>query len=337
MPITPQRRLDGALLLFGLLALTQAGHLLEHLVQVIQWDVLGLSGDDAGGLLRALDTEWVHYLWNTLVIAATIPLVLRHRSNRWLWLALFAAGWHQVEHSYLIFQYVQTAGLPGDPGLLATGGAIAGGVPASRVDLHFFYNLVEVVPLFIAFAQVVRDRDRRAPAPIGRALAASTAGAVLVSAALIGTAAITAPDDYDGKVLAAYAADFPLPLAAPTFVPDGFHLVDGDGPWTELDLDGDGRYETNRAELMYAPQRHRGVAPLMLSMETQHDLSTLAGGYDQVRLPSGEWGWLSQRPDSPWSALLWNRDGLTLGIQAEGLTRDEILRIAASMTIIPEA
>lgn len=144
------------LALFYLLVVTQGGHLLEHLVQMVQVHVLGLSGPDASGVFTALDAEWVHFGWNTWVLVVTIPLLLRFRDNRWLWLAAAAAVWHEVEHVYLIVGHIRS-GLEADPGLLADGGALAGGVPVPRVDLHFVYNVVETLPLFIAFGVALRS------------------------------------------------------------------------------------------------------------------------------------------------------------------------------------
>jgi hypothetical protein len=47
-------------------------------------------------------------------------------------------------------------GVAGLPGLLAQGGAVVGGLPISRPDLHFLYNLIETVPLVLGFFQQVR-------------------------------------------------------------------------------------------------------------------------------------------------------------------------------------
>lgn len=149
-------RHHGWIALFYLLVVTQGGHLLEHFIQFMQVNAFGLSGEAAAGVFGALDTEWVHFVWNTWVLAATIPLVLRYRTNRWLWLALAAAVWHEVEHAYLIVEYVRT-GLEGNPGLLSEGGVVAGGLPASRVNLHFYYNLVETIPLFAAFGVTLKQ------------------------------------------------------------------------------------------------------------------------------------------------------------------------------------
>lgn len=140
----------GWLALFYTLVLTQTGHFIEHLTQMVQIHLLGLSGRDASGVFGRLDTEWVHFIWNTWVLVAVVALLFRYRDNRWLWLSLVAAGWHEIEHAYLIVHYIST-GLEGNPGLLSSGGVIAGGLPFTRPDLHFFYNVVETVPLLVAF------------------------------------------------------------------------------------------------------------------------------------------------------------------------------------------
>ncbi len=137
------------LALFYVLVITQGGHFLEHVAQMVQIH-LHLQGADARGIFGALDIEWVHFIWNTWVIIAVI-LLLRHFSrNPWLWLTLLLAGWHEMEHAYIMSVYLAT-GRAGTPGLLSQGGAIGGGLPLVRPDLHFFYNLFETLPLLMAF------------------------------------------------------------------------------------------------------------------------------------------------------------------------------------------
>ena len=143
------------LALFYGLVVTQSGHLLEHLAQMIQIHVLGLGGPDAGGVFGALDIEWVHFVWNTWVLLAVLVLLGRFGRNRWLWLTLPLSAWHEVEHAYILSVYLAT-GVSGTPGLLSHGGALAGGLPISRPDLHFFYNLIETVPLIVGFLLQVR-------------------------------------------------------------------------------------------------------------------------------------------------------------------------------------
>ncbi len=161
------------LALFYLLVVTQGGHLLEHVAQMIQIHALGLHGKEARGIFGALDIEWVHFIWNTWVLAAVALLLTRFRSNRWLWATLVLAGWHEVEH-ILVFVTYLTTGVAGSPGLLGRGGLIGGGLPVSRPDLHFLYNLIETTPLTIAFvAQLRTVYDQwlqralpRVPAPV---------------------------------------------------------------------------------------------------------------------------------------------------------------------------
>jgi hypothetical protein len=143
------------LLLFYVLAAAQSGHFLEHVAQMVQLHVLGLSGPQARGVVGALDLEWVHFVWNTGVLLAVGALAAVYRGNRWLLVTLLLAGWHELEHVVIMARYLST-GLVGTPGLLAAGGALGGGAPLARPDLHFLYNLVETVPLLLAFAFQVR-------------------------------------------------------------------------------------------------------------------------------------------------------------------------------------
>jgi hypothetical protein len=143
------------LALFYALVVTQTAHLLEHVAQMIQIHLLGLSGADARGIFGALDIEWVHFVWNSWVVLAVLVLLGRFGRNRWLQLTLLLSGWHAVEHAVIFSVYLST-GLSGTPGLLSQGGALGGGLPISRPDLHFLYNLIETVPLALAFLAQVR-------------------------------------------------------------------------------------------------------------------------------------------------------------------------------------
>jgi len=143
---------------FYLLVITQTGHFFEHVAQMIQIHVLALQGADARGIFGTLDIEWVHFVWNSWVIIAVVVLLSRFGDNRWLRLTAFLSGWHEIEHIYIFWVYMHT-GTAGLPGLLAQGGAIAGGLPLTRPDLHFLYNLIETVPLLLGFfVQVQRTQ-----------------------------------------------------------------------------------------------------------------------------------------------------------------------------------
>jgi hypothetical protein len=150
------------LALFYVLVVTQTGHFLEHVVQMIQIHVLALTGPDARGIFGTLDIEWVHFVWNTWVLVAVAVLLFRYPDNKWLWVAAIFSTWHAIEHAYIFSVYLST-GVSGTPGLFAQGGAIGDGLPFTRPDLHFFYNLIETVPLVTAFFLQARVERPHAP------------------------------------------------------------------------------------------------------------------------------------------------------------------------------
>jgi hypothetical protein len=139
-----------ALALYAVLVVSQTGHVLEHVAQMVQIHGLHLTGKQARGVVGTLDVEWVHFAWNAWILVAVVLLLRHFPGNRWLWLTLVIAGWHMVEHGYVLTVYLST-GVAGTPGLLGAGGAIAGGGPLLRPDLHFLYNVVETLPLMAGF------------------------------------------------------------------------------------------------------------------------------------------------------------------------------------------
>jgi len=141
--------------LLGFLAVSQTAHLFEHVAQMIQIHVLHLSGANAQGIVGQLNIEWVHFIWNALVLISLVALLPHFRTNPWLIALTPLAAWHFVEHSLMIATYLQT-GVSGSPGLLSSGGLLFGGLPVARPDLHFLYNLVETVPLLIAWLVELR-------------------------------------------------------------------------------------------------------------------------------------------------------------------------------------
>jgi hypothetical protein len=153
-------RAEPALALFYVLAATQGGHFLEHVVQMVQIHLLGIPGPRAQGVVGALDLEWVHFIWNSAVLAGTYALVAAYPCNRWLWATAGLAGWHEIEHAFILVTFL-TTGVVGTPGLLSFGGALGGGLPLARPNLHFLYNLVETTPLILGFLHQVR-LERRA-------------------------------------------------------------------------------------------------------------------------------------------------------------------------------
>jgi hypothetical protein len=151
--------------LLYVLTITQTGHMIEHVTQMLQIHVL--RSENQSGVIGVLNLEWVHFGWNTWVFLATVALVYHFRRNPWMWATFIAATWHEVEHVYLLSLYLRN-GFSGLPGLLDRGGAIAGGLPILGPNLHFIYNLVETFPLIASFMYQLRrlpDGSDVAPAP----------------------------------------------------------------------------------------------------------------------------------------------------------------------------
>jgi hypothetical protein len=139
--------------LFYVLTITQTGHMIEHVTQMVQIHVLHSANQS--GVVGVLNLEWVHFGWNTWVFVAVVALVFHFRRNPWLWATLALATWHEAEHVYLLSLYLRN-GFSGLPGLLDEGGLIGGGLPILGPNLHFLYNLVETVPLIAAFVYQLR-------------------------------------------------------------------------------------------------------------------------------------------------------------------------------------
>jgi hypothetical protein len=152
---------------FFVLLIAQSVHFAEHIAQMIQIHLLGLSGMQAHGIIGMLDLEWVHFIFDAVwvpICVYTLLFVYR-KSNPWLWILAVIVTWHAFEHIVIMSYYLRT-GIVGSPGLLAHGGAIAGGLPLIRPDLHFLYNLIEVTLILIAYTYQVKYLSDSRPSNI---------------------------------------------------------------------------------------------------------------------------------------------------------------------------
>jgi hypothetical protein len=148
----------GWLAFFFVLLVAQSVHFTEHIAQMIQIHLLGLMGSQAHGIIGVLDFEWTHFLFDALWVPICVYtlFVIFRKSNLWLWVLLPIVTWHGIEHVVIMLYYLRT-GISGSPGLLAQGGAIAGGLPLTRPDLHFLYNLIEETLIVIAYIHQVKQ------------------------------------------------------------------------------------------------------------------------------------------------------------------------------------
>lgn len=142
---------------FFVLLVAQSVHFTEHIAQMVQIHILGLSGSQAHGIIGVADFEWMHFLFDACFIPICVYtlFVIYRKSNPWLWALLPLVTWHMAEHIAIMNYYLRT-GIVGSPGLLAHGGAIAGGLPLTRPDLHFLYNLAEETLIVLAYLHQVR-------------------------------------------------------------------------------------------------------------------------------------------------------------------------------------
>ena len=145
---------------FLLLVLLQGFHALEHLIQVSQIYVFGIS--NGKGILGSLvDIEPVHFAYNSLylgLLTATYVLLglQREGARRYgrlvfglFTFALVFQSWHEVEHVFKIAQYL-TLGVNGTGGILGQGpGGLVRLFPIPL--LHFAYNTIAFLPALVAF------------------------------------------------------------------------------------------------------------------------------------------------------------------------------------------
>jgi hypothetical protein len=145
----------------------QGGHVVEHVVQLVQVFVLGIPDADALGLLGYVlqfngTEEWLHLGYNTLYLLALYALILplwRIKGTvlpHWVFWFFLAASvwvetWHMVEHGVIISHVIANAGCP-CPGI----GDVALGL--SDTVLHFAYNALAYAGVAYAYVLVLRDR-----------------------------------------------------------------------------------------------------------------------------------------------------------------------------------
>lgn len=169
------QRYGGTIMLLSIVLTTQGLHTIEHLVQWVQYHLLYWPMRQSSGLLSPANSEWVHFIWNWLVVLVVLALVLGGIRNFWAYLLLAVAVAHTVEHTYLFVRYLAVlnelrelgvdnitaqglAGIVGRDGWLARCSInqltflrqIPGLTTAIRLDVHFWWNALEMGCLLVA-------------------------------------------------------------------------------------------------------------------------------------------------------------------------------------------
>ena len=148
----------------------QGGHVIEHIVQLLQVTVFEVPDDRALGLLGYVlqfngTEEWLHLGYNTLYLLSLYALIaplwritpaVLPPLIFWFFIAasVWLESWHMVEHGVIISHVIANGGCP-CPGI----GDVALGV--SDTVLHFFYNLLAYAGVALAYLLVLRDRGTR--------------------------------------------------------------------------------------------------------------------------------------------------------------------------------
>ncbi len=145
-----------AILVMGLFVLLQAGHVFEHVAQLVQKFVLNLPV--AQGILGAMfDTEWVHFLFNVVTQTGLVVVYLLWRRAgarvpAVLWVAMAVQGVHTLEHVAKMYQYYAFGITVGPKGIL--------GYLFPLIWLHFFLNLPPLVGMSAAWRGLRGIYDR---------------------------------------------------------------------------------------------------------------------------------------------------------------------------------
>lgn len=163
----------------------QGFHTIEHIAQWAEYHLLGWPAKLASGLISPLNAEIVHYAWNMGVLGVLVVLLFYGfgRGNVWAWLLLAWAGLHTLEHIYLMRQFLDAVAIlrfqgadlrlaQGLPGVLGSHGwlsqqelpgaalficqTVPGLTTATRLDVHFSWNIGEQVLLMLAAAAALQ-------------------------------------------------------------------------------------------------------------------------------------------------------------------------------------
>jgi hypothetical protein len=167
-----RRRYGATVMLLSIILVTQGVHTIEHIVQWAQYYLLLMPARQSTGLLSAANAEWVHFVWNWGVLLVVLALVRGGVRNFWTALLLGVTIAHTLEHTYLFVRHLIVlselqqlnvytvraqglAGIFGRDGWLARSPAtqgtflctLPGLTTAMRLDVHFWWNVIEMALL----------------------------------------------------------------------------------------------------------------------------------------------------------------------------------------------
>ncbi|MBW4535183.1 MAG: hypothetical protein KME09_14710 [Pleurocapsa minor HA4230-MV1] len=124
-------------------------HFVEHLAQIYELYVLGWSRPLCLGFLglwqpALMHSEWLHYGYALFMLIGLYQLQ-RQVKTRWWVTTIYLQQFHHLEHLLLLIQALG--------GVAMANRTSIGGAFFPRLELHFFYNLVVMIPMMIALTK----------------------------------------------------------------------------------------------------------------------------------------------------------------------------------------
>ena len=178
-----RRRYGTTVMLLSILLVAQGVHTIEHITQWVQYYILYLPARQSTGLVSAANAEWVHFVWNWAVLIVVIALARGGMRNTWSALLLAVASAHALEHTYMFIRHllvlselhqlgVYQVTAQGLPGIIGRDGWLArsaitkgtflctlpGLTTAMRLDVHFWWNVIEMALLLVGASVFLRPR-----------------------------------------------------------------------------------------------------------------------------------------------------------------------------------
>jgi hypothetical protein len=126
-------------------------HFAEHISQLIELYVLKMPRSECLGLLglwqpSLMHSEWLHYGHALLMLVGLYHFQAQARSKRWWKTTVLLQHYHHLEHLILLIQAIVGVNLLDSQSPISIGQFWF-----SRLELHFAYNLMVLIPMILAF------------------------------------------------------------------------------------------------------------------------------------------------------------------------------------------
>jgi hypothetical protein len=126
-------------------------HFSEHIAQIIELYGMKMPRPECLGLLGLfypylMHSEWLHYGHALLMLVGLYYFKAQARSFKWWKTTLLLQHYHHLEHLILLVQAIVGVNLFNFPKPISIGQ-----LWFPRLELHFAYNLMVLIPMILAF------------------------------------------------------------------------------------------------------------------------------------------------------------------------------------------